>query len=140
MGRKRLTADHHSGMRVIDRQKRQAEEQLCVTTRDCIDPNDPPEELRDQTARKEWRRVLPALSGIDMLGDCDRANLIGYCNAWSKYVEAVKTDDSVKIRTFGEEVRKFEACCYLTPDSRLKAAHSKMQSKEQQIEELFGII
>ena len=89
----------------------------------------------------DWVRAhMPVLESIELLGNCDRVNLIGYCNAWSKYVAAIKEDDDSKILKFGEEVRKFERGCYLTPDSRLKAATVKRKKKEKQMEAKFGVI
>ena len=125
---------------VVELQTKQAEEQAIQHDRDQVDPDNPPEELRDAVARKEWKRILPVLASIELLGNCDRVNLIGYCNAWSKYVAAIKEDDDSKILKFGEEVRKFERGCYLTPDSRLKAATVKRKKKEKQMEAKFGVI
>ena len=142
MSSKRLTLSEHGGggLRVVELQQRRAEEQSVTTDRDQVDPDNPPEELRDATARKDWKRILPVLASIDLLGNCDRANLIGYCNAWSKYVAAIKEDDDSKIIKFGEELRKFEQSCYLTPDSRLKAATTKRKTKEEKVEARFGVI
>ena len=125
---------------VVELQTKQAEEQAIQHDRDQVNPDNPPEELRDAVARKEWKRILPVLESIELLGNCDRVNLIGYCNAWSKYVAAIREDDDSKILKFGEEVRKFERGCYLTPDSRLKAATVKRQKKEKQMEAKFGVI
>ena len=125
---------------VVELQTKQAEEQAIQHDRDQVNPDNPPEELRDAVARKEWKRILPVLESIELLGNCDRVNLIGYCNAWSKYVAAIREDDDSKILKFGEEVRKFERGCYLTPDSRLKAATVKRKKKEKQMEAKFGVI
>ena len=133
-------ADQRAKLSVLQIQQRKNEENSIITTRNDVDPDDPPEELRDGVAKKEWKRILPVLESIELLGDCDRTNLIGYCNAFSKYMQAIKDDDDSKIIRFGDEVRKFEACCYLTPDSRLKAASTKRQTKEQKMEAKFGAI
>ena len=142
MGSRRLTIDEHGagGMRIVDIQQRRAEEMSVKTERNDVDPNNPPEELRDDVARKEWKRILPVLDSIELLGNCDRVNLIGYCNAWSKYVAAIKEDNDSKILKYGEEIRKFERGCYLTPDSRLKAATTKRKTKEEKMEAKFGVI
>ena len=55
-------------------------------------------------------------------------------------LKRIKEDDDSKILKFGEEVRKFERGCYLTPDSRLKAATVKRKKKEKQMEAKFGVI
>ena len=127
-------------MTIVELQAKRSDEEAVQHNRDQVDPDDPPEELRDATAQKEWKRILPVLASIDLLGNCDRVNLIGYCNAWSKYVAAIKEDDDGKILKYGEELRKFERACYLTPDSRLKAATTKRKTKEEKVEARFGVI
>jgi P27 family predicted phage terminase small subunit len=48
---------------------------------------DPPAEFSPE-AHAEWNRVVPALHGIGMLTDADRASLVAYCTAWGNFVEA----------------------------------------------------
>lgn len=40
-------------------------------------------------ATAEWRRVVPELTKIGVLALIDRAVLIGYCEAWSLYRDAI---------------------------------------------------
>lgn len=141
MASTRVRSDASKGhLTIVELQSKQADERAIVHDCDQVDPDFPPEELIDDVAIKEWKRILPVLASIDLLGNCDRVNLVGYCNAWAKYVSALKEDDDNKILKYGEEIRKFERNCYLTPDSRLKAATTKRKTKEQQMEAKFGVI
>lgn len=39
-------------------------------------------------AKQEWKRIVPKLSVLGLLGDIDRAALAGYCNAYGTWEEA----------------------------------------------------
>jgi phage terminase small subunit len=100
----------------------------------------PPKELRDAVARKEWKRAVEVLSDIDLLGNADRTNLIGYCNAYSHYIESMQAHDADEELRWGKEMRDFEKLVFLTPDARLKAAAQKTAEKKDEIEQMFGVI
>jgi P27 family predicted phage terminase small subunit len=48
---------------------------------------DCPEHLDDE-AKKEWERIAPELESLGLLTYIDKAALAGYCQAWSRWVEA----------------------------------------------------
>ena len=50
---------------------------------------DPPEWL-DAEARAGWDRIVPGLEALDILKPEDRAALTVFCEAWSRFVAAVK--------------------------------------------------
>ncbi|MFC5993541.1 phage terminase small subunit P27 family [Pseudonocardia hispaniensis] len=55
-------------------------------------PN-PPERL-DREARAEWRRIVPELDRLGVLGKVDRAALAMYCDAWSRWVALARRLDT----------------------------------------------
>lgn len=118
----------------------------------------PPKFLIDDTAKKEYRRLVKLLKEIDIIGDIDVNNIAMYCNAFSKYCDAteqlgeqgitVVNADGVTMenplvntqRKYAEECRKFAATCGLTLDSRLKAGQAKVDKANREIEDVFGDI
>lgn len=42
----------------------------------------------DREGKAEWRRVVPELNKLGILGKVDRAVLATYCDTWSKFTEA----------------------------------------------------
>lgn len=107
------------------------------------------------------RRIIKELEKISLVGNLDRNNLIGYCNAFSNYV---KTTEQLKEQTYtverqtrtgvimvrnplidiqrmyADEMRKFASACGLTIDARLKAAAVKTDHARSEIERKFGNI
>ena len=139
MPRPRKPLDMQTGhLTVMFKQTRAAEEAMVKGKRDQLAR--PPKELRDAVARKEWKRAVEVLSDIDLLGNADRTNLIGYCNAYSHYIESMQAHDADEELRWGKEVRDFEKLIYLTPDARLKAAAQKTAEKKDEIEQMFGVI
>lgn len=139
MPRPRKPLDMQTGhLTVAFRQTRSAEEAMVTGSRDQLEK--PPRELRDAVAKKEWKRVTEVLADIDLMGNADRTNLIGYCNAYSHYIEASKANDADEELRWGKEMRDFEKLVYLTPDARLKVAAQKTAEKKDEIERLFGVI
>ena len=117
----------------------------------------PPSDLLNAKARKEWKRVVPELKKMDIVGRLDISNLVGYCNAYSKYCEATKAlrDQPLTVPSpsgmkenplisaqikFADQFRKFADQCGLTINSRLKWAATKTKQQEEQIEDEFGAI
>ena len=121
----------------------------------------PPTWLIDNVAKKEWRRIVKELEKINLIGNLDRNNLGGYCNAFANYVKAteilkdqtyyidretrngviVVKNPMVDIRaTYAEEMRKFASLCGLTIDARLKAAAVKSDKTREAITNKFGNI
>ena len=121
----------------------------------------PRKQLVNNIAIREWRRIVPELKKMDLIGNLDLTNLIGYCNAFAKYMEATeqlktaplmitnKTETSsitkpnplIDIQQkYATEMRKFEDLCGLTIGSRLKWAATRTKQQEEQIESEFGAI
>lgn len=44
----------------------------------------------DAEAKREWRRIVPELDALGMLGKIDRAALSGYCECWAQWQQAVR--------------------------------------------------
>ena len=123
-----------------------------------------PRGLIDLKAKREWQRVTPTLKKMEIVGILDVTNLVGYCNAFSRYMEATgvlkkegqlerkkgqtltaqelkKIDMLVSIQhRWAQEMRRFEELCGLTINSRLKWAGTKTKEQEDTIESKFGAI
>ena len=131
--------------------RRKLEEESVYTGCDMLDASKPPTELLNATARKKWKEVITVLTPIKIITNADISNVIGFCNAWGKYCEAVKAlkksidpdaraEAENKMLKFGKEFRDFGGKIGLDQNSRLKAASSKTQKKEAEIAEAFGNI
>lgn len=138
MGAKRkLASQQHGDLRVVVMQQKKAEEEAVQTGNDEL--QSPPEWL-DEFARSEWYRVVPQLLKIEIVGNLDYSNIAGYCNAFSKFRQAViDENDSLQIK-YGPELRRFADQCGMTINSRLKAATTKIAKQDEVIEERFGVI
>lgn len=144
---------------LVEKQNRRQEEESVVTGNNQL--KTPPKWLINDTAKKEWRRIVKELNKIDIVGNLDYANLGGYCNAYANYIKAteilkdqtyyidretrtgviVVKNPMVDIQTnYAAEMRKFAALCGLTIDSRLKAAVTKTEKTEDMIRQKFGNI
>ena len=143
------------------RESRKAQESMIV--QDPSDLDRIPKDLINAKAKKEWKRVVPELKKMDIVGRLDLSNLVAYCNAYSKYCEAsmklqeqpltievynddgslrdVKENPQINVQIkFAEQFRKFADQCGLTINSRLKWAATKTKQQEEQIESEFGAI
>lgn len=160
MGRPRKPLETQKGhLKVIDMQNRTAEEQDVSTAKDQL--KRPPDWLIDDVAKKEWRRIIKELRQINLVGNLDRNNLGGYCNAFANYVKATnilkeqtyyidrETRNGVIVvknpmvdiqKTYADEMRRFASLCGLTIDSRLKAAATRTSKTQESIESKFGVI
>lgn len=144
---------------LVEKQNRRQEEESVVTGNNQL--KTPPKWLINDTAKKEWRRIVKELNKINIVGNLDYANLGGYCNAYANYIKAteilkdqtyyidretrtgviVVKNPMVDIQTnYAAEMRKFAALCGLTIDSRLKAAITKTEKTEDMIQQKFGNI
>ena len=112
-----------------------------------------PEWLRDETAKKEWDRLLNELMQVEIISNLDYNNLGAYCNAFSSFVEITKqmkgkkftdkfeTVPLVKLQTnYSDEMKKYANMLGLSIDSRLKMATLKLGGKKNTIESDFGDI
>ena len=73
---------------MITMQTREAEEDSVTTDKNQL--KRPPTWLIDNVAKKEWRRIVKELEKINLIGNLDRNNLGGYCNAFANYVKATE--------------------------------------------------
>lgn len=144
---------------IVEKQKKKQEEQYVITGNDQL--KTAPKWLINDVAKKEWRRIVKELKQIEIVGNLDYANLAGYCNAYANYIKAteilkdqdyyieretrtgniVVKNPMVDIQTtYAAEMRKFASLCGLTIDSRLKAAVTKRNKEDIEIEKKFGVI
>lgn len=120
----------------------------------------PPDWLINETAEKEYLRIVLEFEKIDMVGNLDLNNIACYCNAYANYREATKEmkgkplviekqlpngsytlieNPLIKIqKNYADEMRKFGAKCGMDIDSRLKAGTIKVTRESQEIDEEFG--
>ena len=160
MGRPRKPlAEQRGNLTVLTMQTRAAEEESVSTGKNQL--KRPPDWLIDDVAKKEWRRIVKELEKIGLVGNLDRNNLGGYCNAFANYVKATNIlkeqlyyidretrngvitvkNPMVDIqRTYADEMRRFASLCGLTIDSRLKAAAVKTDKTREDITKKFGNI
>lgn len=107
-------------------------------------PPEPPSWLHEE-AKREWDRVVPGLSRLDILKEEDRAVLTAYCETWAMFREASRSihdegltsvititrrngdteekpvaNPAVAVRNqAGRELRAFAAQFGLTPSSEM---------------------
>lgn len=143
-------------------QERQAQEDMIRQPAGAFDKI-PRKQLVSKEAVREWKRIVPELRKMDLIGNLDLQNVIGYCNAFAKYTEATEQlkTEPLKISTKNEkgdliqtrpnplievqtryaaEMRRFEELCGLTIGSRLKWAATRTKQQEEKIESEFGAI
>ena len=112
----------------------------------------------DSTAKKEWKRVVPQLLKIEVVGNLDFSAIAGYCAAFSGFkqtTEKLKSEPFTKMmpdgrvvenpllrtqREFAAEMRKFADMSGMSISSRLKAAMAKVNETEKDIKDEFGDI
>lgn len=151
MARPRKILSAQTGNLTVGYQEQRAfEESLAVTTNEGLAKAPP--ELIDARAKKEWRRIVPILTAsFEILGDLDKSTLIGYCNAYSRYIKATKQLAKEELVIEGKEnpliavqlkyaaeMRSFAGKCGLTIDSRLKMASEKAKRIDNDLEGEFG--
>lgn len=150
-------AQQKGHLNVVTMQKRRQEEESIKTGFDQI--VEPPEWLKNKIAIAEWKRILPQLLSIDVVGNLDLANVAGYCNAYANYRKATEELDKMPLvyvdkadgktksnpyidiqAKYAQEMRRFADLCGMSISSRLKAAATKTQQTEDVIESKFGVI
>ena len=160
MGRPRKPLEMQRGnLTVISMERRKKEEKKVKTGSSQL--SRPPDWLIDEVAVKEWKRIVKELKKINLIGNLDRNNLGGYCNAFANYVKATnilrdqtfyidrETRNGVIVvknpmvdiqKGYAEEMRRFASLCGLTIDARLKAAAIKTDKTQEDITKKFGNI
>lgn len=142
-----------------EREKRKyAEKQISADKSDIMKV--PNKELRDAVAKKEYKRVLPELLKTDVIGNLDRAQMIAYANAYSRYIEATeklkdpnehlvveqgnggtKPNPLIVISENAyKEMKAAGECLGMTVNARLSAANLKVKKEEEGLLEAFGDI
>jgi len=84
----------------------------------------------DDVAAAEWCRIVPLLTQCGMLGAIDVAGLTGYCQAWSRYIQA-----ELDLRTSGTTYMQGAIPC-MHPN--VKRVHEALLDLKQFIVE-FGL-
>ena len=154
MGRARKPLNMQKGNLTVDRQNEigMAEEMVTVG-REQLEKT--PTSLVDSVAKKEYKRVVTELNKVNVVGNLDLNNIVGYANAYSYYLKSTKelkkqrytkTGDMYMAenpliniqKKYAEEMRKFAALCGLTIDSRLKAATVQLGKESDDIDSEFG--
>ncbi len=154
MGRTRKPMSEQKGHLTKNQQtKRHTEQELVRTDNKYF--LTPPAWLTDETAVKEYKRLVKAMKNMDMLGDLDANNLACYCNAFSNYLKAtsqltelvtltekgLSENPLIAIQTrYAKEMRDFARLCGLSIDSRLKFAAVKLNDISENIDNEFGNI
>lgn len=160
MGRLRKPLEMQRGnLTVISMERRKNEEKKVKTGSSQLSRH--PDWLIDEVAVKEWKRIVKELKKINLIGNLDRNNLGGYCNAFANYVKATnilrdqtfyidrETRNGVIVvknpmvdiqKGYAEEMRRFASLCGLTIDARLKAAAIKTDKTQEDITKKFGNI
>lgn len=156
MSGKRITFDATT-KHLTKREQSEKKTASAMIVQSAADLDKLPVDLDGAKARREWKRVVPDLKKMDIVGRLDITNLVGYCNAYSKYVEAtqalreqpltvpspsgMKENPLVGVQIkYADLFRKFADQCGLTINSRLKWAATKMKKQEEEIESEFGAI
>ena len=152
MGRPRkLLAEQKGDLRVEIQLNKAEAENLVSVGKSQLDM--PPDWLINQTAIKEFNRVVKEFNKIDVVGNLDLNNIAGYCNSFALNeeltVEKTMPNGStttaenplIKIqKNYATEMRSFASLCGLTIDSRLKIGSKKAEETQQEIEDTFGDI
>lgn len=150
------SAQHTRHTSAAEKEQRKTEEKKAYGSRETFEVM--PADLKDETARKEWTRITKVLSNMDIIGDVDYYSLIGYCNAWSVYLEAtnkmkgeplvLETEHGCKANPIiavqdraAKQLRDFATKAGLSLDTRLKyAALATRVEEKQTITDEFGDI
>lgn len=89
MGRPRKPLEMQKGnLTIISMEQRRNEEKKTKTGSNQL--SRPPDWLIDEVAVKEWKRIVKELKKINLIGNLDRNNLGGYCNAFANYIKATE--------------------------------------------------
>ena len=152
MGRTRKQLSEQKGHLTKKQQtRRQTEQELVRMDNKYL--MTPPNWLINETAVKEYKRLVKAMKDMDMLGDLDANNLACYCNAYANYLKATEQLDELVISggkfenpligiqiKYAKEMRDFARLCGLSIDSRLKFAAAKLNGIDDDINDEFGNI
>lgn len=110
-----------------------------------------PRELVSTNARKMWDVLTGYLLGIGFYGDINVGDAIGYCNAYSAYLDAWKqykmaeTLDSKDycmnlVKKASEEMTRCQNRGGFSVSARLQIGDKEVQKEDEKIEDTFGDI
>lgn len=110
-----------------------------------------PRELVSTNARKMWDVLTGYLLGIGFYGDINVGDAIGYCNAYSAYLDAWKqykmaeTLDSkdycmTLVKKASEEMTRCQNRGGFSVSARLQIGDKEVQKEDEKIEDTFGDI
>ena len=151
MARPRKTLENQNGNLTVAQQEQKAAAEKAISNipRDLL--GRPPRELRDKVAKNTWKRILPDLLKMPVICNLDRDNIIGYCNAWSLYLEcgASISDENepeenrmwlISQKDAATEQRRYGALIGLDVNARLKIGTAQVQKEDAEINDIFGDI
>ena len=151
MARPRKTLDNQKGnLTVAQQEQKKAEEKAIANiSRELLEKI--PRELRDKVAKDTWKRIIPDLLKLSVICNLDRDNIIGYCNAWSLYIECTKSisDENepdvnrmwmISQKDAAAEQRRYGAMIGMDVNARLKIGTAKVKKEDEEIIDLFGEI
>lgn len=161
MSRPRIPKDLQSkNLTKEEKAEKEIEEDLVKANSNQLEK--PPKWLRDQVAKKEWKRLVEQFRTISVISNLDLNNLGAYCNAYSSYLDASKElakqpqvveytnkfgatnfveNPYIKIQLkYSDEMRRYSSLLGLSIDSRLKLATIKSKETKQEIVDDFGDI
>jgi len=161
MARPKKPLNMQEGHLTKEQQKeKELQEEIIQTATDQLQK--PPLWLRDNIAKKEWKRLVEQFKAISVISNLDLNNLGAYCNAYSFYLEATKElkgkpltveytnkggstnvieNPLIKIQIkYSDEMKRFSSLLGLTIDSRLKMATIKLNETKKDITDEFGDI
>lgn len=152
MGRARLPIEEQKKhLTVAEQQQRRAEQEKAMVGRERLRLTKKVRALlMNEEAVGKYKEVLEMIRDLDFIGDLDRDNLIGYCNAWTcvqmmtrvmgRDPQMMLDKDMMQVyRGHCEEMRKFGRLCGMTLDSRLKAASLAVKKDQDEAGDKFGI-
>lgn len=161
MGRNRKSLALQTGNLTQEQQlEKEQEEELIKLNSEQLEK--PPKWLRDNIAKKEWKRLVEQFRTISVISNLDLNNLGAYCNAYSFYLDATNQlkeepliteytnkfgatnyveNPLIKIQMkYSDEMRKYSSLLGLSIDSRLKLATIKSTENKKDIDSEFGDI
>ncbi len=153
-GRPRKTLEAQKGNLTVKQQldKKQAEEVLKIEKSHL---EKLPACLINSVAKKEYKRIVGLLKGIDIICDLDINNIAGYANAYAQYFKATQELENEQLvdkdeakanplcqiqKMYAEEMRKFGGLIGLDINSRLKISSAKIDEINNKIDNEFGEI
>ena len=151
MARPRKVLDAQSGNVTINfkEARARAEGKMKASTNDLLKKR--PRELVSTNARKMWKILTEYLLGIQFYGNINVSDAIGYCNAYSAYLDAwaqYKEAESLGekdyalslVKKASEEMTRCQNRGGFSVSARLQIGDKEVQKEDEKIENEFGDI